>query len=99
MIGKDQLDPVKEILGVVKHVAQAYLTPEQAKPFNDPNASFIRQLERFSSDKYLDISSFKGALNAYNKELFKLVANGSIAKTLDTRHYIPCDLVSFILGQ
>lgn len=96
---KDKIDAVKDILSVIEHVAETYLTDNEAKPFIDHNSSFKRQMERAISEKYRDIPVFRTALQNYNDKLLELVENGTIAKNLDAEHHIPASLVSFILTQ
>ncbi|KAI1075429.1 histone H3-K79 methyltransferase [Whalleya microplaca] len=96
---KDKIDAVKDILTVVEHVAETYLTDAEAKPFIDHNASFKRQMERAASEKYRDVPAFRTALSNYNKKLLGLVENGTVAKNLDQIHHLPPNLVSFILTQ
>lgn len=96
---KDKIDAVKDILTVVRHVADTYLTEEEAKPFIDHHTSFRRQMERAISEKYRDMGAFKTALDNYNKSLRTLIASGAVAKNLDKSHHLPSDLVAFILDQ
>ena len=94
---KDKIDAVKDILTVVRHVADTYLTEQEAKPFIDHHTSFRRQMERAISEKYRDMAAFKMALKNYNESLRVLVASGAVAKNLDKSHHLPSDLVAFIL--
>ncbi|KAI1772531.1 histone H3-K79 methyltransferase [Hypoxylon cercidicola] len=96
---KDKIDAVKDILSVVEHVAETYLTDDEAKPFIDHNASFRRQMERAISEKYRDVPGFRAALQNYNDKLLELVENGTVTKNIDQIHHIPPSLVSFILTQ
>ncbi|KAI1384726.1 histone H3-K79 methyltransferase [Hypoxylon trugodes] len=96
---KDKIDAVKDILAVVEHVAETYLTDDEAKPFIDHNASFRRQMERAISEKYRDVPVFRTALQNYNGKLLELVENGTIAKNIEELHHLPPSLVSFILTQ
>ncbi|KAI0014211.1 histone H3-K79 methyltransferase [Xylariaceae sp. FL0662B] len=96
---KDKIDAVKDILTVVEHVAETYLTDAEAKPFIDHNASFKRQMERAASEKYRDVPAFRTALSNYNEKLLQLVENGTVARNLDQIHHLPPSLVSFILTQ
>ncbi|KAI1854768.1 hypothetical protein JX265_002405 [Neoarthrinium moseri] len=96
---KDRIDAVKDIKQVVKHVAETYLTEEQAQPFIDHNSSFYRDLEKAANEKRCDVPAFKAALNSYNTSLLSLVEDGSVAKNLDNMHGIPPSLVDFILTQ
>lgn len=90
---------MKDILAVVEHVAETYLTDDEAKPFIDHNASFRRQMERAISEKYRDVPVFRTALQNYNDKLLELVENSTISKNIDQIHHIPPSLVSFILTQ
>ncbi|KAI8963521.1 histone H3-K79 methyltransferase [Daldinia sp. FL1419] len=96
---KDRIDAVKDILSVVEHVAETYLTDDEAKPFIDHNASFKRQMDRAISDKYRDMPAFREALKNYNDKLLELVENGTIAKNIEQLHHLPPSLVAFILTQ
>ncbi|KAI1484692.1 histone methylation protein DOT1-domain-containing protein [Biscogniauxia mediterranea] len=96
---KDKIDAVKDILSTVELVAETYLTDADARPFIDHNASFKRQMERASSEKYRDVPLFRTALSNYNNKLLELVENGTVAKNLDKIHHLPANLVSFILTQ
>ncbi|RYP17215.1 hypothetical protein DL765_004671 [Monosporascus sp. GIB2] len=96
---KDKIDAVKDILTVVRHVADTYLTDEEAKPFIDHHTSFRRQMERAISEKYRDVAAFKAALNNYNESLRALIASGSVPRNIDKIHHLPSDLVAFILDQ
>lgn len=46
---KEKINAVEDIKRLVKHVAETYLTPEQAKPFIDNQSSFYRLMERASN--------------------------------------------------
>ncbi|KAK8041832.1 hypothetical protein PG993_006355 [Apiospora rasikravindrae] len=96
---KDRIDAVADILKVVKHVAETYLTEDEAQPFIDNQTSFRRRMERASNENIHDLAAFKSALEDYNKKLFSLVENGTIAKNIDQRHRVPPELVDFILTQ
>ncbi|KAI1448205.1 histone H3-K79 methyltransferase [Annulohypoxylon stygium] len=96
---KDKIDAVKDILSVVEHVAETYLTDDEAKPFIDHNGSFKRQMERAISEKYRDVPVFRTALQNYNDKLLELVENGTVEKNIQKLHHLPPGLVSFILTQ
>ncbi|KAK8124498.1 histone-lysine N-methyltransferase- H3 lysine-79 specific [Apiospora kogelbergensis] len=96
---KDRIDAVADILKVVKHVAETYLTEDEAQPFIDNQASFRRRMERASNENIHDLAAFKTALEDYNKKLISLVDSGTIAKNIDRRHRVPPELVDFILTQ
>jgi [histone H3]-lysine79 N-trimethyltransferase len=96
---KDKIDAVKDILKVVNHVAETYLTDDEAQPFIGNQTSIKRQLERASNEKIADLATFKSALANYNEKILELVKSGSIAKNLDELHHLPLDLVTFILEQ
>lgn len=83
----------------MRHVADTYLTEQEAKPFIDHHTSFRRQMERAISEKYRDMTAFKTALDSYNKSLRALIASGSVPRNLDKIHHLPSDLVAFILDQ
>lgn len=106
---------MEDIKRLVKHVAETYLTEDQAQPFiNNNNSSFYRSMEKAlnnaankkksETDSASDSSSkefaeFKTALGDYNKQILALVEDGSVEKNLDAIHDIPTDLVDFILTQ
>ncbi|CAJ2506334.1 Uu.00g004640.m01.CDS01 [Anthostomella pinea] len=96
---KEKIDAVKDILTVLEHVAETYLTEAESRPFIDHNASFKRQMERASTENYRDVPVFRSALANYNKKLLELVEDGTVAKNLDKIHHLPPSLVSFILSQ
>ncbi|KAK6843785.1 Nucleosomal histone H3-Lys79 methylase [Apiospora arundinis] len=96
---KDRIDAVADILKVVKHVAETYLTEDEAQPFIDNQTSFRRRMERASNENIHDLAAFKTALEDYNKKLISLVESGTIAKNIDRRHRVPPELVDFILTQ
>jgi [histone H3]-lysine79 N-trimethyltransferase len=97
--GKDKIDAVKEIIKVVRFVADTYLTEEQAKFFTHPSTGIERQLEKASNRNIQDLAGFKAALAAYNDKLLALVRDGTIARNLDARHEIPRSFVAFVLEQ
>lgn len=97
MYGKDKIDAVKDITTVVKFVAENYLSDEDAQPFLEPTAGICRQLERSTNVK--DGEGFKSAVKDYNKRVFALQKDGTIAEHLDTISSLPSDLVAFILDQ
>lgn len=96
---KDRINAKEDILTVVKHVAETYLTHEEAHSFINHQTSFRRRMERASHENIRDIAAFKAALNHYNERLLALVKNGTIAKKLDKMHRPPPGLVDFILTQ
>lgn len=97
--GKDKIDAIEASIKVVRHVAETYLTDEEAKPFKVGQQGFIRRLERASSRNIQDLTGFKRALEDYNEKLLTLVEDGIIAKNLDNLHELPQSLVAFILDQ
>ncbi|PKS13265.1 hypothetical protein jhhlp_000036 [Lomentospora prolificans] len=97
--GKDKIDAVSSIIAVVQHVADTYLTEEQAKPFTDHTAGIVRRLEKASNHKVQDLPAFKEALNEYNDRLLGLVKDGTITRNLEARKELPRNFVSFILDQ
>ncbi len=98
-MGKDKIDAVKDIKTTIKHIAEAYLTDEQAALFLNNTSGIVRQLERASSDRVKDIKMFKAAVNDFNSRLLELRNNGTIATNLAQRHDLPRHLVAFILDQ
>jgi [histone H3]-lysine79 N-trimethyltransferase len=97
--GKDKIDAVKEIIRVVRYVADIYLTEEEARPLSDPNNGVARQLEKASNRNVQDLTAFKAALAEFNDTLLKFVKDGTIARNLDGRHELPRSFVAFILDQ
>ncbi|KAB5558626.1 histone H3-K79 methyltransferase-like protein [Coniochaeta sp. 2T2.1] len=95
--GKDKIDAVKDITSVAKFVADVYLSIEDAQPFLEPSTGLCRQLEK--STNVNDGQAFKAAVKEYNKRLFALQKDGTIAKHLDSITSLPPDLVAFIMGQ
>jgi H3 lysine-79-specific histone-lysine N-methyltransferase len=105
VFGKEQIDPAQEICDVAEIVTSIYLTEEEALPFTDPNSGIIRKLvraknllSRDSRNKEL-LNGFKDAVDVYNKALEVPLKNGSLAKNLDSMHYLPYDMVRLILRQ
>ncbi|GJN78170.1 nucleosomal histone H3-Lys79 methylase [Purpureocillium lilacinum] len=97
--GKDKIDAVEASIRIVRHVAETYLTDEEAEPFTNQNTGLIRRLEKASNRNIQDLAGFKSALHEYNETLLGLVEDGVIAKNLDNMHEIPRNLVAFILDQ
>lgn len=97
--GKDKIDAVEASIRVVRHVAETYLTDDEAEPFTNPNGGIIRRLEKASNRNIQDLMGFKTALREYNEKLLNLVEDGIIAKNLDNQHELPQNLVAFILDQ
>lgn len=97
--GKEKIDAVEASIKVVRHVAETYLTEEEAEPFTNPNGGIIRRLEKASNRNIQDVMGFKTALREYNEKLLNLVEDGVIAKNLDKMHELPHNLVAFILDQ
>jgi len=97
--GKDKIDAVEASIRIVRHVAETYLTDEEAEPFTNQNTGLIRRLEKASNRNIQDLAGFKSALHEYNETILGLVEDGVIAKNLDNMHEIPRNLVAFILDQ
>lgn len=97
--GKDKIDAVEASIRIVRHVAETYLTDEEAEPFTNINTGLIRRLEKASNRNIQDLAGFKAALHEYNETLLGLVEDGIIAKNLDAMHELPQQLVAFILDQ
>lgn len=90
---------VKEIITVVKYVADVYLDDDEAKPLTNRENGIIRRLERASSTAVWDYKAFKSAVSDFNDRLLMLYSDGTIAKNLKKTHDLPPDLVAFILNQ
>lgn len=99
MWGKEKIDAVDACIRVVRHVAETFLTEDEAEPFTNQTSGIIRRLEKASNRNIQDLSGFKTALDEYNKTVENLVKDGTIAKNLDQRHELPRSLVEFILDQ
>ncbi|KAI9148012.1 Histone-lysine N-methyltransferase, H3 lysine-79 specific [Paramyrothecium foliicola] len=97
--GKDKIDAVEASIRIVKHVAEAYLTEEEAEPFTEHNHGLIRRLEKASNRNIQDLMGFKAALREYNETLLALVEDGVIEKNLENKHELSRSLVAFILDQ
>ncbi|KAH6654312.1 histone methylation protein DOT1-domain-containing protein [Truncatella angustata] len=107
---KDKINAVQDIKSLIQHVAETYLTEEQAQRFTDDQIGFCRIMERATADKktnevvdtasrLTDFEAFKAALGDYNKEISALVKDGSVEKNLDATHGISEELADFILTQ
>ncbi|KAF6832691.1 histone-lysine n-methyltransferase [Colletotrichum musicola] len=92
-----KIDAIKDIMEVVRFVADVYLTREQAKEFHDPNTGIIRRLTKAKNTG--DLQGFTTALKDANKRIRALAADGTIRGNLDKMHGLPRDLVEFILTQ
>ncbi|KAL8304631.1 hypothetical protein RB600_007840 [Gaeumannomyces tritici] len=97
--GKDMIDAVPEIIRVIKHVADTYLSDSEALLINDPANGLVRQLERASSPSVQDYKAFRRALDKYNSHVLALRSSGALARNLGSRQALPNDLVAFILEQ
>ncbi|ODA82656.1 hypothetical protein RJ55_01164 [Drechmeria coniospora] len=97
--GKDKIDAVEASVRIVRHVAETYLTDEEAEPFTNQNTGLIRRLEKASNRNVQDLAGFKAALHEYNETLLALVEDGVVAKNLDNLTELPRHLVAFILDQ
>ncbi|KAL8360692.1 hypothetical protein RB601_007095 [Gaeumannomyces tritici] len=97
--GKDMIDAVPEIIRVIKHVADTYLSDSEALLINDPANGLVRQLERASSPSVQDYKVFRRALDKYNSHVLALRSSGALARNLGSRQALPNDLVAFILEQ
>ncbi|EFY89924.1 Nucleosomal histone H3-Lys79 methylase [Metarhizium acridum] len=97
--GKDKIDAVEASIRIVRHVAETYLTEDEAEPFTNHNTGLIRRLEKASNRNIQDLAGFKAAIHEYNETLLGMVEDGIIAKNLDKMHELPRQLVAFILDQ
>ncbi|KJZ74755.1 Histone-lysine N-methyltransferase, H3 lysine-79 specific [Hirsutella minnesotensis 3608] len=97
--GKDKIDAVEASIQIVRHVAETYLTEEEAEPFTNQNSGLIRRLEKASNRNIQDLAGFKAALHEYNETLLGLIDDGVVEKNLDNMHDLPRALVAFILDQ
>ncbi|KAJ0383754.1 hypothetical protein COL922a_009818 [Colletotrichum nupharicola] len=93
----DKINSIEDILKVVQHVADVYLTEKQAEEFRDPDTGIIRRLTRARNTN--DLRGFKTALQDANRRIRALAADGTIRKNLDNMHGLPRDMVHFILRQ
>lgn len=99
MWGKDKIDTVEASIRIVRHVAETYLTEEEARPFTDQSNGLIRRLEKASNRNIQDLAGFKAALHQYNETLLGLVEDGVVAQNLGKLSELPSSLVAFILDQ
>lgn len=83
----------------MQHVADTYLTEEQAAPFTHHATGFVRRLERASNRNIQDLAGFKAALGDYNDAILQLVRDGAVGKNLEQRTELPRSFVAFILDQ
>lgn len=93
---KDKLDVIRDIIRVVKNVKETYITDDTVK------ADFeviVRQLERNSNDKILNLAVFKENVDKYNQALLHALKSGAIVRSIDKQHVIPNALVGLILNQ
>ncbi|KAF5136514.1 Histone-lysine N-methyltransferase, H3 lysine-79 specific [Metarhizium brunneum] len=97
--GKDKIDAVEASIRIVRHVAETYLTEDEAEPFTNHNTGLIRRLEKASNRNIQDLAGFKAAIHEYNETLLGMVEDGIIAKNLDKMHELPRQFVAFILDQ
>ncbi|KAK0388464.1 hypothetical protein NLU13_4708 [Sarocladium strictum] len=97
--GKEKIDAVDACIRVVRHVAETFLSEEEAEPFTNQTSGIIRRLEKASNRNIQDLSGFKSALSEYNQAMARMIRDGTIAKNLDQRHELPRSLVEFILDQ
>ncbi|ROW12366.1 hypothetical protein VMCG_00674 [Cytospora schulzeri] len=95
--GRDKLDVVKDIKRVVQNVQDTFLTPEQAEEhgFKD----IIRQLERNSNDRILNLAGFKAAVNKYNDAVLHLIKSGAIVANIEKQHELSNNITDLILTQ
>jgi H3 lysine-79-specific histone-lysine N-methyltransferase len=93
----DELDPVEEIMKVVKNVGEVYLAPDEAVAFTDENKGFNRRLQRARNMKNLD--DFKAAVRDYNAAVQKFRDDGIFTRNLDNRHSLPLQFVECVLTQ
>ncbi|EFY95609.1 S-adenosylmethionine-dependent methyltransferase family protein [Metarhizium robertsii] len=97
--GRDKIDAVEASIRIVRHVAETYLTEDEAEPFTNHNTGLIRRLEKASNRNIQDLAGFKAAIHEYNETLLGMVEDGIIAKNLDKMHELPRQFVAFILDQ
>lgn len=95
--GRDKLDVVKDIKRVVQNVQDTFLTPEQAREhgFKD----IIRQLERNSNDRILNLAGFKAAVAKYNDAVLHLIKSGAIVANIEKQHELSNHITDLILTQ
>ncbi|SPO02936.1 related to protein-lysine N-methyltransferase [Cephalotrichum gorgonifer] len=96
---KDKIDAVSSIISVVRHVADTYLTEEQAVPFTHHMTGLVRRLEKASNRNIEDLAGFKAALAEYNDKILELVKDDVVGKNLEKRTELPRSFVAFILEQ
>ncbi len=96
---KEDFNPIREIMKVVRDFTNFFLTAKQAEPFLDAESGIIRRLERATSRNVQSLEGFKSALKAYNTALSALRREGALAKNIDEKHSIPVELVKRIVRQ
>jgi H3 lysine-79-specific histone-lysine N-methyltransferase len=96
---KEDFNPIREIMKVVRDFTNFFLTPEQAKPFLDTESGIIRRLERATSRNVQSFEGFKSAVEAYNTAVSALRREGALTKNIDGKHNIPVELVKRIVRQ
>lgn len=96
---KEDFNPIREIMKVVRDFTNFFLTAEQAKPFLDTESGIIRRLERATSRNVQSLGGFKSAVEAYNIAVTALRREGALAKNVDGKYSIPVELVKRIVRQ
>lgn len=93
---KDKLDVVRDIIRVIENVTEFYISDKKVKA--DLEAT-IRQLQRSSNDKILNLAVFKENVDKYNQVVLHALKSGAIVKTIDAKHILDNSLVCHILNQ
>lgn len=93
---KDKLDVVRDIIRVIENVRETYIADETVRADLDV---IIRQLERSSNDKILNLAVFKDNVDKYNQAVLHALKSGAVVKTIDKQHVLSNGLVGLILNQ
>lgn len=86
----------RDIIRVIENVRETYIADETVRADLDV---VIRQLERSSNDKILNLAVFKENVDKYNQAVLQALKSGAIVKTIDKQHVLSNGLVGLILNQ
>lgn len=97
MFRDKDFNPIREIIKVVRDIANFYLTADISEPFLDPHKGIVRQLERARNIGCL--SGFKNALEEHNSIVSRLRKGDILARNMDNKDHLPVELVKHIVRQ
>lgn len=102
---KDKIDVIKDIIKVVKHVRDFYVTGEEdTRKFDSPDG-IMKRLKRGAGLSSIngvnkpDIAVFRKAINDYNDIVLRRLKSGATLKVIQKQHMLPDDLVEHIMTQ